>query len=85
MTLEDATRAEKMYEPNIATLKGKPTQTKIDPVVTEYITVPREIIKANKNTTINGDILFFNKIPFIATIIHNLKFTTINCIKKIGH
>ena len=35
---------------------------------------------SNNNTTISGDILFVNKIPLFATISHNLKFTTVNCI-----
>ena len=40
------------------------------------------MIKANKKITISGDILFFNKIPFFATIINNLKFTTIKCTRN---
>ena len=80
VTLEEPIRADKIYGPNISTLKGKTAHSKPYPVVTEYITVPKEIIKANKNITISGDILFFNKIPFFETINCNIKFATIECI-----
>ena len=46
-------------------------------VITDYKTVPKEIVKSNKNNNISGDIIIVNKIPFFETISHNLNFTTI--------
>ena len=76
MALEDSIRAYKIYRANIAAPKGKTTRTKPYPVVTDYVTFPREIIKINKNITISGDILFFNKIKLFETIIHTLNIPT---------
>ena len=82
VTLEDVTRSEKIYGTTIAALKGKTIWTNTDPVVTEYITPPQEIIKSNKNINISGDIIFVNHIPFFATNSRNIKFNTIKCIRK---
>ena len=82
MNIEDSNQSEKIFRHNISTLKGKPTRIKLYPVVIDYIIVPKEIMKANKNVTISGDILFFNKIPFFKTISHNIKLTAINRISN---
>ena len=43
VTIENAVKVEKIYGPNITKIKGKNTWTKAEPVVTDNITVPREI------------------------------------------
>ena len=63
-------------------MKVKTIRSKLKLVVTEYITVPIEVMKSNKNITISGDILFVNKIILFATVNHNIKFTTIKRIKN---
>ena len=82
VTLEDVTISEKIYGTTIAALKGKTIWTNTDPVVTEYITPPQEIIKSNKNINISGDIIFVNRIPFFATNSCNIKFTIIDYIRN---
>ena len=82
VTLEDTIRAEKIYGPNITILKGNITQSKLDTVVTEYIKVPKDIIKANKIITVIEDIIFVNKIPLLVTIIHNKNLDTNKCISN---
>ena len=82
MTLEDNNIFGKIYGHNISALKGKTTQSKPEPVVTDYIKVPKEINKANNNITISGDILFVNKINFFETIIRSINFTTTKCIRN---
>ena len=63
-------------------MKVKTIRSKLKLVVTEYITVPIEVMKSNKNITISGDILFVNKIILFATVNHNINFTTIKRIKN---
>ena len=82
VTLEDAIRSEKIQGPNISSLKVNTIHPNSGPVVTDFLTVLREIIKANKNITRSEDILFFNKVPFFAAFTRNLKFTTIKCISN---
>ena len=82
VNLEGTNRADNIYGPKIATLKGRTNHSKTESVVDDYITVPREIMKANNNITISGDILFINKIPLFMTISRNIKFTIIECIRN---
>ena len=68
---------EKIYTPNLLSFKGKPTCKNQDPVVKDYITVPKEIFNSNKNIPISADIVFFNKIPLFVAISRNIKFAII--------
>jgi type III secretory pathway component EscU len=46
-------------------------------VIIDYVAVSKQIFDTNSNVTICRDILFVTKIPFIATISRNIKFTTV--------
>ena len=48
VTADDADRANTIYGPSIATLKGKTTRTKSKPVVTDYVYVPTAVLDSNK-------------------------------------
>ena len=72
VNLDDTIRADKIYCPNIASLKVKTTQTKLDPVVTDYITVPKEINKAKKNIIISGYMILINNTPLFLTLLISL-------------
>ena len=82
MTLEYTNKDEKVYGPNITTLKGNTRQSNTDTVVTDYITVPKGVMKSKKNINISRDILFVNTIPLFMNISRNIKFTTIECISS---
>jgi hypothetical protein len=70
----------KIYGASVAALKGKTVQRSPEPVVTKLIEVPKEILDANSNVSLSGDVFFVNKIPFFATISRGLKFTTVENI-----
>ena len=80
MTLTDAIRSKRIYGTNISASTGNNTQSNLDTVAPDYITVPKEIIKPKKNITISEDILFVNNISFFESINRNIKFTTIDYI-----
>ena len=42
----------------------------------------KNILENNKNITLSIDIMFVNKIPFVATISRHIKFTTVEVIQK---
>ena len=82
MTLDDIERASKIYGANIAALKGKTVRTKSEPVISDYIAVPENVLQANRNVTFSADIMFVNKIPFFTTVSRDIKFTTVEGIEK---
>ena len=63
-------------------LKGKSARRKPASVVTEYIEIPREILKSRKELEVLTDIMFINKLPFLVSIIQRLKFTTIEYLSS---
>ena len=54
-----------------------PDRRKPDSVVTDYVEIPREILKSRKELEVSTDIMFINKLPFPVSISRLLKFTTI--------
>jgi hypothetical protein len=73
---EDISAANKIFGPNVASLKGKTVRATQDPVLTEYVQIPREIVDLNKNVTITADIMFVGGIGFMITSSRGIKFTT---------
>jgi hypothetical protein len=55
---EDISAANKIFGPNVASLKGKTVRATQDPVLTENVQIPREIVDLNKNVTITADVMF---------------------------
>ena len=73
-------RANTIYGPSIATLKGKTTRTNSKLVVTDYVDIPPAVLNYNKYITLSADIVFVNHIPFYATISSHIKFTPVEAI-----
>ena len=55
VTTEDIEIAEKIFGPDIGTLKGKTTRRAPAPVVDDYIEIPDELIAAQRNVTLCAD------------------------------
>jgi hypothetical protein len=80
VTIRDVEVSHKVYGKSVAALKGKTVRRSPEPVVTDLIEVPKEILEANRSVSLSGDVFFVNKIPFFATISRGLKFTTVENI-----
>ncbi len=63
---------------NVTALKGKTTQKKQDPVATDFVKVPVELLKLHKEVYITANLFFVNKIPFFLMLSHKICFTAIN-------
>ena len=48
VTIDDIERASKIYGANIVALKGKTVRTKSDPVISDYIAVPEDVIRNDR-------------------------------------
>jgi hypothetical protein len=48
------------------------------PVARDYMKVPKELLKLNKEVFITTDIFFVNNIPFLLTLSRKICFTAIN-------
>ncbi|KAG7337588.1 hypothetical protein IV203_020412 [Nitzschia inconspicua] len=80
VTVDDINLAEKIYGPDVATIKGKATRTRPIPVVNDIIEIPKELIAAQHDVEMSIDTLFVNSMPFLATISHNIKYRTCNFV-----
>ena len=77
VTVVDVIRAEKIYGPSIAALKGKTVRSSPKKVVTEdLIELPKQILEANSIVALSADVFFVNTIPFFTSISKDIKFTT---------
>ena len=76
VTVEDVKLAEKIFGPDISTLKGKTTRRKPLPVVEDHIAIPRELVQAQQHVTLDVDGLTVNSLKFFTTISKNLYYRT---------
>ena len=81
VTEEDIKIAEKVFGKDITTLKGKSVRTKPVPVVTDYVSVPKALMKKHRNVELCADIMFIQGLPFLTTISKKIKYRTIEWLK----
>ena len=65
-----------IFVPRLPILKGKTTHQAPETVISYYVDVQPNILQANKNFTLFGDILFVIQILFFVTVSDHLKITT---------
>ena len=68
VTVEDVNVAHKIWGKDIAALKGKTTRKKPISVATDFVKVPKEILKLHQEVLLTTDIFFVNQIPFFLTL-----------------
>ncbi len=74
VTTKDLDIAEKIYGPDVSTLKGRSTRSKPKPIVDDTIEVPPEILDNNQRLELCMDIMFINKMPFMTAIDRSLRY-----------
>eukprot|EP00957_Ditylum_brightwellii_P143011 10896631-Ditylum_brightwellii.AAC.1 len=72
ISVKDINNAEFVFGPDLGTLKGKTVRKTPEPVVMDYIEVPRELIDLHKDVTVAAYILYINKIPFLTSASRNI-------------
>jgi hypothetical protein len=73
----DVTNANTLLGPDLAMLKGKTVITTSLSSMTDYIQIPKEIVGLNHNVTWAISIMFVNGLPFLVSILRNVKFVTV--------
>jgi hypothetical protein len=76
ITTEDVRLAEKIFGPDVGTIKGKTVRRTPAPVVKDEIDIPAELIQAQKNVTLDMDGLTVNTQKFLTTISRKLYYRT---------
>jgi hypothetical protein len=77
VTPSNVDNANKIFGPDLATLKGKTVRVTPPVVMTDYVQIPQEIVSLNRNVKLGIDIMFVNGLPFMVSISCKIKFTTV--------
>jgi hypothetical protein len=67
VTMRDVDNANRIFDPDLANLRGKTTRTKPERVRVEYVQIPRDFVQLHKYVTLVADVLFVNGLPFLVT------------------
>jgi hypothetical protein len=68
VTPSDVATANKIFGPDLATLKRKTVRQTPSPVMTDYVQIPQESVSLNRNVTLVIDIMFVKGLPFMVRI-----------------
>jgi hypothetical protein len=76
VTPTDIIAANKIFGPNVASIKGKTVRITQEPVLTSHVKIPQDILDLNKEITITADVMFVDGLGFMVTNSRGVKFTT---------
>jgi len=65
-----------LFGPDLVNIRGKTVIIKPDPVVKNYVVIPKDFVLANKHLTLVADVFFVDGIPFLLTLSRRVKFVT---------
>jgi hypothetical protein len=76
VTEHDIDMAVQIYDPNVASLKGKTTRVKPTIVVEDVISIPPELLDAQRHVELHIDTLYINGMTFLTTISSHICYRT---------
>ena len=82
VTVEDVTIAEKIFGPDIATLKGKSVRRRPPTIRQDNVEVPEEILRLDEDIILYIDNMFINGLPFLLTHDNQIKYAKMVPLKN---
>ena len=76
VTEEDVQLAEKVFGPDVSSLKGKSVRRQPKPVMSDVISVPKELVEKHEHVELSLDVIHVNQIPFLVSISKNIIYRT---------
>jgi hypothetical protein len=77
ITPDDVNNANKIFGPDLATIRGKTVRQKPERVVTDYVEILRDFFEKHYRNTLVTDIMFVNLVPFLVLASRSLNLITI--------
>ena len=80
VTISDIHNDHTIYGPDVGSLISKTFHIKTEPLVSDNIAIPPDILEQNRDIDVTEDIVFVDRIPFFITLGQKLRFTTVKNI-----
>jgi hypothetical protein len=82
VTPGDISAANKIFCPNVASLKGKTVRVTQEPVLTAYVEIPNNSVDLNTEVAITADVMFVDGLRFMIMALRKIKFMTTEYVPK---
>jgi Reverse transcriptase (RNA-dependent DNA polymerase)/Zinc knuckle len=82
ITQKDIIAAEKIFGPDVGSLKGKTVRRAAERVEGLTVDIPASLVSRYVDVTVGVDIMFVNKIPFLVSISRHIKFCTAELLQN---
>ena len=80
VTSRDIKSDDKIFSPDVPSMKGKPAKRRPEAVVSDYVDIPKEILSMDMGLEVSVNFMFVNKLYFLVSVRKRLKFNTIEYI-----